>query len=135
MIIINVEIDGTFLNSYWADGLIISTPTGSTAYSMSCGGPILAPSSGCFVITPKAPHNLTMRPLVVPDTAILKITVEGRDVEECMVSLDSRSESAKNDIELTIKKAATPFRIVRPEGSSFYRTMRHKLKWGDDVRN
>jgi NAD+ kinase len=135
MIIIHVSIDDSYLNSYWADGLIIATPTGSTAYSMSCGGPILAPSSGCFVITPKAPHNLTVTPLVVPDTAILKIRIEGRDVEQCLVSMDSRSETMTDQETLVVKKAGFPIRIVRPEGSSFYRTMRHKLKWGDDIRN
>jgi len=135
MIIINVEINGAFLNSYWADGLIIATPTGSTAYSMSCGGPILAPNSGCFVITPKAPHNLTVRPLVVPDTSEIKISVTGRDVDSCLVSLDSRSQTMEHVDSLIIKKGSFPIRIVRPEGSSYFRTVRHKLKWGEDIRN
>ncbi len=134
MVIIHVEIDGQFLNSYWADGLIISTPTGSTAYSLSCGGPILVPRNNSFIITPKAAHNLNIRPIVLPDDVEIKLTVEGRD-NEFLVSLDSRSEALAYTEELIVTLASFNLNMIRPEGSTFFNTMRSKLHWGIDKRN
>lgn len=136
MVIIHLEIDGKFLTSYWADGLIISTPTGSTAYNLSCGGPIVAPNSDCLIITPKAPHNLTVRPLVVKDDVVIKMKVECRDRDDqFLLSLDSRSVSCNSNEEIVIKRAPFDMNIIRPEGSYFFKTMRRKLKWGVDSRN
>ena len=134
MITIHIEIDGKSLTSYWADGLIISTPTGSTAYNLSCGGPIVAPNTECLIITPKAPHNLTVRPLVVKDDVILKMRVECRD-DQFLLSLDSRSVTCTSETEIVISKADFSMNILRPEGSRFFKTMRKKLKWGLDSRN
>lgn len=136
MVIIHIEIDGKFLTSYWADGLIISTPTGSTAYNLSCGGPIVAPNSDCLIITPKAPHNLTVRPLIVKDDVVIKMRVECRDKEDqFLLSLDSRSVSCDSNSEITIHRAPFDLNIIRPDGSYFFKTMRRKLKWGVDSRN
>ena len=134
MVIIHMEVDGKYLTSYWADGLIISTPTGSTGYNLSCGGPIVYPNTECLIITPKAPHNLTVRPLVIKDDVELKMRVECRD-DQFLLSMDSRSMSCESETEIIIRKADFPMCIIRPEGSSFYRTMRRKLKWGADIRN
>ncbi|MGO4904570.1 NAD kinase [Flavobacterium sp. W20_MBD1_R3] len=134
MITIDTYLNDEFLNSYWADGLIISTPTGSTGYSLSCGGPILTPDVKSFVITPIAPHNLTARPLVVPDETEIRLKVSGRE-ENYLVSLDSRVTSVKNDSILTLKK--TPFHInmVEIPEETFLKTLRSKLLWGQDKRN
>jgi NAD+ kinase len=134
MITIDTYLNDEFLNSYWADGLIISTPTGSTGYSLSCGGPILTPDVKSFVITPIAPHNLTARPLVVPDETEIRLKVSGRE-ENYLVSLDSRVTSVKNDSILTLKK--TPFQInmVEIPEETFLKTLRSKLLWGQDKRN
>jgi len=134
MITIDTWLNGEFLNSYWADGLIISTPTGSTGYSLSCGGPILTPNVESLVITPIAPHNLNARPLVIPDNTEIKLRVTGRE-EQYLVSLDSRIASVKNESVLTIRK--TPFRIIMVEvpGETFLNTLRNKLLWGEDKRN
>lgn len=134
MITIETYLDDEYLNSYWADGLIISTPTGSTGYSLSCGGPILMPAVESFVITPIAPHNLTARPLVIPDNVEIKLKVSGRE-EQYLVSLDSRVASISNETILTIKK--TPFQInmVELPEKSFLKTLRTKLLWGEDKRN
>lgn len=134
MITIETYLNNEYLNSYWADGLIISTPTGSTGYSLSCGGPILTPEVESFVITPIAPHNLNARPLVIPDNVEIKLKVSGRE-EQYLVSLDSRIASISNDTVLTIKK--TPFQInmVEIPGKSFLKTLRTKLLWGEDKRN
>lgn len=134
MITIETYLNDEYLNSYWADGLIISTPTGSTGYSLSCGGPILTPEVQSFVITPIAPHNLTARPLVIPDNVEIKLKVSGRE-EQYLVSLDSRIASIDNDTVLTIKK--TPFHInmIEIPGKSFLKTLRSKLLWGEDKRN
>ena len=134
MITIETYLNNEYLNSYWADGLIISTPTGSTGYSLSCGGPILTPEVESFVITPIAPHNLNARPLVIPDNVEIKLKVSGRE-EQYLVSLDSRIASINNDTVLTIKK--TPFQInmVEIPGKSFLKTLRTKLLWGEDKRN
>jgi NAD+ kinase len=134
MITIDTYLNGEYLNSYWADGLIISTPTGSTGYSLSCGGPILTPDVKGFVITPIAPHNLTARPLVIPDDTEIRLKVSGRE-EQYLVSLDSRISSINNNSELVIKK--TPFKINMVEISeeTFLKTLRTKLLWGEDKRN
>lgn len=134
MITIETYLNGEYLNSYWADGLIISTPTGSTGYSMSCGGPILTPNANCLVITPIAPHNLNARPLVVQDDTEVRLKVSGRE-ENYLISLDSRLASVKNDAILTIKK--TPFKInmVEITEETFLKTLRNKLLWGEDKRN
>ena len=134
MITIETYLNGEYLNSYWADGLIISTPTGSTGYSMSCGGPILTPEVKALVITPIAPHNLNARPLVIPDDTEIKLKVSGRE-EHYLVSLDSRITSISNNSELVIKK--TPFKINMVEilEETFLKTLRNKLLWGEDKRN
>jgi NAD+ kinase len=134
MITIETYLNDEFLNSYWADGLIISTPTGSTGYSLSCGGPILTPNVSSLVITPIAPHNLNARPLVIPDDTIIRLKITGRE-EHYLVSLDSRIASVKNESVLTIQK--TPFRIkmVEIHEETFLKTLRKKLLWGEDKRN
>ena len=134
LIVIHVYVDGIFLNSYWADGLIVATPTGSTAYSLSSGGPIVAPGSQNFVITPLAPHNLTIRPIVISDKSEVSIRVDGRD-EEYMASLDSKTDVIKPGEELRIRRADFSFELVKFENKDFYTTIRDKLKWGLDVRN
>lgn len=134
MITIETYLNGEVLNSYWADGLIISTPTGSTGYSLSCGGPILTPDVKSLVITPIAPHNLNARPLVIPDETEITLKVSGRE-ENYLVSLDSRITSIGNESILTIKK--TPFQInmVEIPNETFLKTLRSKLLWGEDKRN
>lgn len=134
MITIETALNGEYLNSYWADGLIISTPTGSTGYSMSCGGPVLTPDVKSLVITPIAPHNLNARPLVIPDKTEIQLKVSGRE-DHYLVSLDSRIASIKNESVLTIKK--TPFKInmVEIPEETFLKTLRNKLLWGEDKRN
>jgi NAD+ kinase len=134
LIVIHVHVDGIFLNSYWADGLIVATPTGSTAYSLSSGGPIVAPGSENFVITPLAPHNLTIRPIVISDKSEISIRVEGRDMEY-MVSLDSKTDVIRQGDELNIRRADFSIELVKIENKDFYTTIRDKLKWGLDVRN
>jgi NAD+ kinase len=127
-------VDGEFLNSYWADGLIISTPTGSTGYSLSCGGPLIFPKSQNFVITPVSPHNLTVRPIVVPESANIRVKVEGRS-RKYLVSLDSRMASIDASIELQISKADFNAHLVQLEVNNYFKTLRQKLNWGLDVRN
>ena len=134
MISIHVWLDGQFLNTYYANGLIISTPTGSTAYSLSCGGPITMPSSENFIITPVAPHNLNVRPLIISDQSVLKIKVESRS-DNPMVTLDSRSETIEGDMDLVIKKESFGINIVKLEDHDFLSTLRNKLNWGVDKRN
>lgn len=134
MISIHVWLDGQFLNTYYANGLIISTPTGSTAYSLSCGGPITMPSSENFIITPVAPHNLNVRPLVISDQSVLKLKVESRN-ENAMVTLDSRSEIIPAGADLIIKKENFGVNIVKMEDHEFLTTLRNKLNWGADKRN
>jgi len=134
MITIETFLNDEYLTSYWADGLIISTPTGSTGYSLSCGGPILTPDASSLVITPIAPHNLNARPIVIPDNTTLKLKITGRE-ENYLVSLDSRIAAVKNESVLTIKK--TPFKINMVEISeeTFLKTLRKKLLFGEDKRN
>jgi NAD+ kinase len=134
MIIIHLYANDELLNSYWADGLIISTPTGSTAYSLSVGGPIVAPGSGSFVITPIAPHTLTVRPLIVPDNVKLKIQIEGRH-DNYLASLDYHSEILDTSVVLTVKKANFKIKMLKFENTSYFETLRAKLMWGLDKRN
>lgn len=134
MITIETYLNGEYLNSYWADGLIIATPTGTTGYSLSCGGPILTPNVKSLVITPIAPHNLNARPLVIADDTEIVLRVTGRE-DQYLVSLDSRITSVKNESVLTIKK--TPFQInmIEIKEETFFKTLRNKLLWGEDRRN
>lgn len=134
MILVHVFIDELLLNSYWADGLIIATPTGSTAYSLSCNGPIITPDSENFVITPIATHNLTVRPVVIPDKSIIRLKVEGR-MQQYLVGLDSRSAIIDADTEIVIKKEQFYINLVQRLGDNFFTTIRQKLLWGRDVRN
>ena len=134
MITIETYLNGEFLNSYWADGLIIATPTGSTGYSMSCGGPILTPEVQGLVITPIAPHNLNARPLVIPDETEIRLKVSGRE-EQYLVSLDSRIATVKNEAILTIKKTDFKINMVEINNETFLKTLRNKLLWGEDKRN
>lgn len=134
MITIHAYINDQYLNSYWADGLIIATPTGSTAYSLSCAGPIVVPGSENFVITPIAPHNLNVRPIVVSDNSEIKLKVEGRGMH-FLASLDSRSETIDSKYELTIVKENFKIGLIQLEHQDFLRTIRKKLMWGIDKRN
>jgi NAD+ kinase len=134
MIVIHAYVDGKFLNTYWADGLIIATPTGSTAYSLSCGGPIILPSSSNFIITPVAPHNLNVRPVLISDQSTVTLRVEGRS-ENFLVSLDSRSVSIDSETVLTFSKHNFDVNLVRLKNHSFLKTLRNKLNWGLDRRN
>ena len=134
MILVHVYIDDLLLNSYWSDGLIVATPTGSTAYSLSCNGPIITPDSENFVITPIATHNLTVRPVVIPDKSIIKLKVEGR-MQQYLVGLDSRYAVIDADTEIVIKKEAFCINLVQRLGDNFFTTIREKLMWGHDVRN
>ncbi|HEX5625737.1 MAG TPA: NAD kinase [Saprospiraceae bacterium] len=134
MITIHTYINGDFLNSYWADGLIIATPTGSTGYSLSCGGPILFPQSKNLVITPVAPHNLNVRPVVLPDDSILSFEVEGR-TENFLCTLDSRYEVITAEHQLAVRKGEFAIRLIQLQPSSFLKTMHDKLNWGLDQRN
>lgn len=134
MISVHAQLDGRFLNTYWADGLIISTPTGSTAYSLSCGGPILAPDCDAMVITPIAPHNLNVRPFVVPGQSTLTLNVDARG-EKYLVNLDSRSVVMRDTPALRIRPANHRVKLVQLEGQDFLDTLRSKLNWGLDVRS
>ncbi|MEX2595821.1 MAG: NAD kinase [Salibacteraceae bacterium] len=134
MIVVHVYVDGKFLNTYWADGLIIATPTGSTAYSLSCGGPIILPSSSNFIITPVATHNLTVRPVLISDQSIITLKMEGRD-ENMLLSLDSRSTTISQDCMITVMKNDFEINLIRLKNHSFLKTLRHKLHWGYDRRN
>jgi NAD+ kinase len=133
MLKVNVSVNDEFLNTYWGDGLIIATPTGSTAYSLSCGGPIMTPDSGNFILTPVAPHTLTVRPLVIPDSSVLKIYTELRSIEY-LVSLDSRAHAIEANTELTLRKAPFSIQLVRMNNHHFFNTIREKLMWGIDAR-
>jgi len=134
MVMIHAYINDVFLNTYWADGLIVSTPTGSTAYSLSCGGPIVTPDSNNFILTPIAIHNLTVRPIVVPDNVCIKLKVEGR-IDNYLVTLDSNNVVTSSSIELEIKKENFYINIVQQNHQSFFSTLREKLMWGWDKRN
>ena len=134
MITIDAKVNGEFLNSYWADGLILATSTGSTAYSLSCGGPIMVPDSDNIVITPIAPHNLNVRPIVLSNSNEISLTVKGRS-PHYLVSLDSRTAQIDSSMELIIKKADFSFNLVNLDGQHFFKTLRSKLMWGIDKRN
>lgn len=134
MITIHVFVNGVFLNSYWADGVIIATPTGSTAYSLSCGGPIIMPNSHNFVITPIAPHNLNIRPMVVPDDSVIELKVEGRE-QKFLATLDSRSEEISVENVMVVTKSKLKINLVQFPNQDFFKTIRNKLLWGMDKRN
>lgn len=134
MMTIHAYLNGKLMNSYWADGLIISTPTGSTAYSLSCGGPIVMPDSGNFIVTPISPHNLNVRPLVISDKDTITLKVEGRN-RNFMVALDSRPAPFQNGEELTVSRERFNVKLVRLQGNDFLQTLRTKLMWGLDTRN
>jgi NAD+ kinase len=134
MIKIHTYLNGELLNSYWADGLIIATPTGSTGYNMSCNGPILFPDSSSFVITPVAPHNLNVRSVVVPDSSVISFEIEGR-TEELICALDARKEIVPIGIQIAVKKEAFCVHFIRLNENSFLSTLRTKLTWGLDKRN
>lgn len=134
MITVSTHLNGEFLTSYWADGLILSTPTGSTGYSLSCGGPVISPDAKSFVLTPIAPHNLSARPLVIPDNTEVQLKVNGRE-DFYLISLDSRIATLHNSTIITIKKAPFKIRMVELPTESFIDTLRKKLLWGEDKRN
>lgn len=134
MLKIHTYLNGEFLNTYWADGIIVSSPTGSTGYSLSCNGPIVFPDSAIFVITPIAPHNLNVRPIVVPDTTVISFEVEGR-TDHFICTLDSRKEIVDKTVQLAIKKEEFPISLVRLNENNFLQTLRNKLSWGLDTRN
>jgi NAD+ kinase len=134
MITVHAYINGEYLNSYWADGLIVSTPTGSTGYNLSCGGPLVLPQSANFVITPVSPHNLTVRPMVVSDRSIVTLEVECR-ANIALVSVDSRSEVIETGTPLIVRKEKFSAKLVKFEGYNFFDTLRQKLNWGLDARN
>ena len=133
-LLIHTYLNGEFLNTYWADGIIVSTPTGSTGYSLSCNGPILFPESGSFIITPVAPHNLNVRPIVIPDDSIVSFEIEGR-TDQFICALDSRREIVNKDIQLAVKKEAFTIGLLRLNENSYLQTLRSKLSWGLDKRN
>ncbi len=132
--VISVYVDGVFLNTYWADGLIVATPTGSTAYSLSCYGPILSPGSENFVITPIASHNLTVRPIVIPDSSTIRLKVGGRNTHY-QIGLDSKYETIANTVELIINRAGFKINLIQLANKDFYSNIREKLLWGKDQRN
>jgi NAD+ kinase len=134
MMIIHAYMNGEFVNSYWADGLIIATPTGSTAYSLSCGGPIILPNAQNFVITPIAPHNLNVRPIIVPDDVELTFEIEARSTK-FLVSCDSRTETVDRSVKITINKAKFNVNLIRLNNETYLTTLRNKLLWGIDTRN
>jgi len=134
MIKIHTYLNGEFLNTYWADGLIVATPTGSTGYSLSCNGPVVFPDSASFVITPVSPHNLNIRPIVVPDNTIVSFEVEGR-TDNFICSMDSRRELVSKEIQLAVKKQDFGINLIRLNENNFLQTLRNKLSWGLDKRN
>ncbi|MFM8449161.1 MAG: NAD kinase, partial [Haliscomenobacter sp.] len=134
MITIHTYINGSYLNSYWADGIIVATPTGSTGYSLSCGGPIIFPDSHSFVLTPVAPHNLNIRPVVISDNSVISFEVEGR-AENFLCTLDSRFESITSAHQLAVRKNDFNIRLIQFQDIGFMETIRNKLAWGVDTRN
>jgi NAD+ kinase len=134
MIKIHTYLNGEFLNTYWADGLIVATATGSTGYSLSCNGPVVFPDSSSFVITPVAPHNLNIRPIVVPDNTIISFELEGR-TDEFICTLDSRREIVTKEVQLAVKKESFDINLIRMNENNFLQTLREKLSWGLDKRN
>ncbi len=134
MITVHAFLNGEPLNSYWADGLIIATPTGSSGYSLSCGGPILFPKTSSLVITPIAPHNLNVRPIIIPDDQVLSFEIEGRS-NQFLASMDSRSVTIDQTVQIAIRKADFSINLLRFEGDTFLKTLRNKMLWGMDNRN
>ena len=134
MIKIHTYLNGEFLNTYWADGLIVATPTGSTGYSLSCNGPVVFPDSGSFVITPVAPHNLNVRPIIVPDNNIISFEIESRS-DQIICALDSRREIVSKNVQLAVKKESFDIHLVRLSENNFLQTLRNKLTWGLDKSN
>lgn len=134
MVTVNVHVNNQYLNSYWSDGLIVATPTGSTAYSLSTGGPIIHPEAHNFIITPIAPHNLSIRPVVIPDNTVVRLKVDERD-GGFYVSLDSRTIELKSGVDLIIEKESFTIQLVRLPEENFFGTVRAKLLWGIDKRN
>ncbi|MEI8279454.1 MAG: NAD kinase [Bacteroidota bacterium] len=134
MIKVHTYLNGEFLNTYWADGLIVATPTGSTGYSLSCGGPVVFPQTSSFVITPVAPHNLNTRSIVVPDDNVISFEVEGR-TDQFLCTMDARTEIVNNSVQLAVKKESFCISLVRPDEHNFLKTIRQKLYWGIDRRN
>jgi probable inorganic polyphosphate/ATP-NAD kinase len=134
MITVDTELNGDYLCSYWADGLIIATPTGSTGYSLSCAGPVILPTAKNFVLTPIAPHNLSARPVIIPEDAEVKLSISGRE-KKFLMSLDSNIKSIPNKQSIIVRKAPFVVKMIRLEGDSFIKTLRTKLLWGEDKRN
>lgn len=134
MVTVHATLGDLYLNSYWADGLIVATPTGSTAYSLSCGGPIITPGCQVHILNPIAPHNLNVRPMVVPDHFPIRLSVEGRE-RKYLLSLDSISKSISQDEEVLITKAEFLINVIKFEDNSFLETIRNKMSWGVDKRN
>lgn len=134
MIMVKCFIDNEYLNTYWADGLMVSTPTGSTGYSLSCGGPLMMPDAKDFVITPVSPHNLNVRPLIISDDSVLSFKIESRN-RSFLISLDSRSETIDSEVDISISKSDFHAKLIRIEGTNFPDTIRNKLGWGFDKRN
>jgi len=134
MITVHVHVDGELLNSYWADGIVVATPTGSTGYSLSCGGPLVYPKSDSFVITPVSPHNLTARPIVISNNSEISFSIEGRS-KKFLISLDSRYETVGGDVQLRVRKEKFTIKLVLLPGYHYFKTLRQKLNWGLDVRN
>jgi NAD+ kinase len=134
MITVKANLNGHFLTNYWADGLIVATPTGSSGYSLSCGGPLLFPGSKSFIITPIAAHNLTVRPAVIPDDNLLEIETSGR-ADTILITLDARSFIVPSNTKLTIKKASFNFHTIKIDGTTYMDTIRNKLLWGADRRD
>jgi NAD+ kinase len=134
MIVVHTYLNKEYLNSYWADGLLISTPTGSTGYSLSCGGPLVMPQNNLFIITPVSPHNLNVRPLIVPDDSVISFEVESRS-NNFLISLDSRSVKVPTSTKLAVKKEDFKIRLIELDNYNYFHTLRKKLNWGLDLRN
>jgi NAD+ kinase len=134
MITVHVYVNGQLLNSYWADGIIVATPTGSTGYSLSGGGPLVSPGTDSIVITPVSPHNLTARPIVISDKADVTFKIEGRQ-KKFLISLDSRFETIDDSVKLKINRAAFKVKLLQPQNHNHFDTLRKKLNWGVDIRN
>jgi NAD+ kinase len=134
MITVHTYINGEFLNSYWGDGLVVATPTGSTAYNLSCGGPIIFPNSGIFVITPVAPHSLTIRPVIIPDDWVISFEVQSRS-GEAMTALDTRSQTIRAGMTVAVRKADYSVRLLRLSSTKYIDNLRKSLMWGSDHRN
>jgi len=134
MIVVHTYLNGMFLNSYWADGIIVSTPTGSTGYNLSCGGPLVLPQSNNFIITPVSPHSLTLRPMVVSDNSEISFQIEDRN-KHFLVTLDSRHETVDANVKISVKKESFEAKLIKLDNHNIFETMKQKLKWGMDARN